>query len=349
MKKSRWADWFLTAGFLGFLALALAVTLIRPKSGWSYYENRNLAHPAELSVETLLDGTFPASVEPVLQDHAAGRNTLMKLSVWVDLHLFHRPVVNQVVPADGMLLGWNPYETPDPAGITAQAEHMAEELAHLRDVVEEYGGHFCYAAVPGQYAYYPDAYPDFLNNREAYTALEVPALTHAMAERGMDLLDMGPVLDTAGNPREYYSMADYHYQFGGAYLTYRAILERLSAELGTELTILDGNSLAVETLAQPLSGLPGAEALRLGGLRGTPDHRPAQGPRPLHPDGQRHGDRPDSICPPRHRHRGGALLPLHGGRCGRDRNRDQPPRPALHPHLRGQLHKPGGVPGLLQF
>ena len=61
MKKSRWADWFLTAGFLGFLALALAVTLIRPKSGWSYYENRNLAHPAELSVETLLDGTFPAS------------------------------------------------------------------------------------------------------------------------------------------------------------------------------------------------------------------------------------------------------------------------------------------------
>ena len=234
MKKSRWADWFLTAGFLGFLALALAVTLIRPKSGWSYYENRNLAHPAELSVETLLDGTFPASVEPVLQDHAAGRNTLMKLSVWVDLHLFHRPVVNQVVPADGMLLGWNPYETPDPAGITAQAEHMAEELARLRDVVEEYGGHFCYAAVPGQYAYYPDAYPDFLNNREAYTALEVPALTHAMAERGMDLLDMGPVLDTAGNPREYYSMADYHYQFGGAYLTYRAILERLSAELGTE-------------------------------------------------------------------------------------------------------------------
>ena len=30
MKKSRWADWFLTAGFLGFLALALAVTLIDP-------------------------------------------------------------------------------------------------------------------------------------------------------------------------------------------------------------------------------------------------------------------------------------------------------------------------------
>ena len=235
MQQSKWADRFFMIGFLGFLALALSITLMQPKTSWSYYENRTLAQPAELSVETVLDGTFPSSVEPALQDHAAGRNTLMQLSAWTDLHLFHRPVVNQVVPADGMLLGWNPYETPNPAAITAQAEHMAEELARLRDVVEAYGGYFCYTAVPGQYAYYSESYPDFLNNREAYTALEVPALTQAMAKRGMDLLDMGAVLDTAGNPIEYYSTADYHYQFGGAYLTYRAILERLNTELDLSL------------------------------------------------------------------------------------------------------------------
>ena len=134
MQQSKWADRFFMIGFLGFLALALSITLMQPKTSWSYYENRTLAQPAELSVETVLDGTFPSSVEPALQDHAAGRNTLMQLSAWTDLHLFHRPVVNQVVPADGMLLGWNPYETPNPAAITAQAEHMAEELARLRDV-----------------------------------------------------------------------------------------------------------------------------------------------------------------------------------------------------------------------
>lgn len=269
MKKSRWADWFLIIGFLGFLALALTVTLVRPKTSWSYYENRNLARPEELSVETILDGTFPTSVEPVFQDHAAGRNTLMKLSAWADLHLFHRPVVNQVVPADGMLLGWNPYETPDPAVITAQAEHMAEELARLRDVVEGYGGHFCYAAVPGQYAYYPESYPDFLNNREAYTALEVPALTQAMAKRGINLLDMGAVLDAAGNPIEYYSMADYHYQFGGAYLTYRVILEEINRNMGLDLTILDGDSLTIETLPNPYLGSRGR---KLFGLEDCGEH-----------------------------------------------------------------------------
>ena len=263
MKTSKWADWFILIGFLGFLALALVVTLIRPKSGWSYYENRNLARPAPLSVETVLDGTFPASVEPVLQDHAAGRNTLMKLSAWADLHLFRRPVVNEVVPSQGMLLGFNPYESPDPAYITAQAQAMADQLAQLQEVVEGYGGRFYYVAVPGQYTYFADAYPDFLNNREAYTALELPAFTQAMADRGVPLLDIGPVLEDLGNPREYYSLADYHYQFEGAYVTYQTILEAINRDLGWDLTVLDSSSMTTQTLPNPYLGSRGRKIFGL--------------------------------------------------------------------------------------
>lgn len=263
MKTSKWADWFILIGFLGFLALALVVTLIRPKSGWSYYENRNLARPAPLSVETVLDGTFPASVEPVLQDHAAGRNTLMKLSAWADLHLFRRPVVNEVVPSQGMLLGFNPYESPDPAYITAQAQAMADQLAQLQEVVEGYGGYFYYVAVPGQYTYFADAYPNFLNNREVYTALELPAFTQAMADRGVPLLDIGPVLEDLGSPREYYSLADYHYQFEGAYVTYQTILETINRDLGWDLTVLDGSSMTTQTLPNPYLGSRGRKIFGL--------------------------------------------------------------------------------------
>lgn len=263
MKTSKWADWFILIGFLGFLALALVVTLIRPKSGWSYYENRNLARPAPLSVETVLDGTFPASVEPVLQDHAAGRNTLMKLSAWADLHLFRRPVVNEVVPSQGMLLGFNPYESPDPAYITAQAQAMADQLAQLQEVVEGYGGYFYYVAVPGQYTYFADAYPNFLNNREVYTALELPAFTQAMADRGVPLLDIGPVLEDLGSPREYYSLADYHYQFEGAYVTYQTILEAINRDLGWDLTVLDGSSMTTQTLPNPYLGSRGRKIFGL--------------------------------------------------------------------------------------
>lgn len=64
------------------------------------------------------------------------------------MELFHRPVVNQVIPAEGMLLSWNPYETPDPELIQQQADAMAGQLGELRDVVESYGGKFYYVAVP---------------------------------------------------------------------------------------------------------------------------------------------------------------------------------------------------------
>ena len=168
-----------------------------------------------------------------------------------------------MVPSEGMLLGFNAYETPDPAVINNQAQTMAGQLAQLRDVVEGYGGHFYYVAVPGQYTYFSDAYPNFLNNREAYTALEIPAFTQAMEEQGVNLLDMGPVLDQLGKPKEYYSLADYHYQFEGAYVTYRTILEEINRDLGLDLTILDGDSLTVETLPNPYLGSRGRKIFGL--------------------------------------------------------------------------------------
>ena len=108
MKQKKIANIVLVLAFAGFLAAAMVITLGKPQGGWSYYENRTLAQMEELTPHTLWDGTFANSVEPTLQDHAAGRNTLLKLSAWMDMELFHRPVVNQVIPAEGMLLSWNP-------------------------------------------------------------------------------------------------------------------------------------------------------------------------------------------------------------------------------------------------
>lgn len=254
MRHQKWADLFTAVCFVGFLALALAATLLRPKSGYSYYENRSLARPAELTLETLLDGSFPACVEPVLQDHAVGRNTLLKTFAWADLRLFHRPVVNETVPSGDLLLGWNRYEIVDPAAITQQAQAMADQLSRLQDIIQSYGGHFYYMAVPGQYTYYEDAYPDYLNSRSAYTARELPSFAQAMADRGVPLIDLGEILSQEGAPAEWYSATDYHYQFGGALAAYRAILDRVNQDLGLDLTVLEGDALRQETLPNPYLG-----------------------------------------------------------------------------------------------
>ena len=254
MKQKKIANIVLVLAFAGFLAAAMVITLGKPQGGWSYYENRTLAQMEELTPQTLWDGTFANSVEPTLQDHAAGRNTLLKLSAWMDMELFHRPVVNQVIPAEGMLLSWNPYETPDPELIQQQADAMAGQLGELRDVVESYGGEFYYVAVPGQYTYFEETHPDFLNNRATYTDLEIPAFQQAMEEQGVTLIEMGEILAQQGNPPEYYSTVDYHYTFGGAYATYLAILERINQDFDHSLTVLDEDSLVRETLPNPYLG-----------------------------------------------------------------------------------------------
>lgn len=254
MKQKKIANIVLVLAFAGFLAAAMVITLGKPQGGWSYYENRTLAQMEELTPQTLWDGTFANSVEPTLQDHAAGRNTLLKLSAWMDMELFHRPVVNQVIPAEGMLLSWNPYETPDPELIRQQADAMAGQLGELRDVVESYGGKFYYVAVPGQYTYFEETHPDFLNNRATYTDLEIPAFQQAMEEQGVTLIEMGEILAQQGNPPEYYSTVDYHYTFGGAYATYLAILERINQDFDHSLTVLDEDSLVRETLPNPYLG-----------------------------------------------------------------------------------------------
>lgn len=254
MKQKKIANIVLVLAFAGFLAAAMVITLGKPQGGWSYYENRTLAQMKELTPQTLWDGTFANSVEPTLQDHAAGRNTLLKLSAWMDMELFHRPVVNQVIPAEGMLLSWNPYETPDPELIQQQADAMAGQLGALRDVVESYGGKFYYVAVPGQYTYFEETHSDFLNNRATYTDLEIPAFQQAMEEQGVTLIEMGEILAQQGNPPEYYSTVDYHYTFGGAYATYLAILERINQDFDHSLTVLDEDSLVRETLPNPYLG-----------------------------------------------------------------------------------------------
>lgn len=254
MKQKKIANIVLVFAFAGFLAAAMVITLGKPQGGWSYYENRTLAQMEELTPQTLWDGTFANSVEPTLQDHAAGRNTLLKLSAWMDMELFHRPVVNQVIPAEGMLLSWNAYETPDPELIQQQADAMAGQLGALRDMVESYGGKFYYVAVPGQYTYFEETHPDFLNNRATYTDLEIPAFQQAMEEQGVTLIEMGEILAQQGNPPEYYSTVDYHYTFGGAYATYLAILERINQDFDHSLTVLDEDSLVRETLPNPYLG-----------------------------------------------------------------------------------------------
>lgn len=101
-----------------FLALLLAALLAVPggtalwsrKDTAAYYENRTLAQFPSLTAEGLWDGGLGGDFEDWYSDHVPGRTTLLKLDTAAQLNLLRRPAVNEVVPAEGVLLPLLPYE-----------------------------------------------------------------------------------------------------------------------------------------------------------------------------------------------------------------------------------------------
>lgn len=251
----RISEIFMTVCFLGFLAAGLALTVSRQPESYSYYENRMLASFPKLSAQSVGDGSFATGVERYLDDHAALRTTLLMSKARMDLTL-RRPVVNEVVVTEDRLLPFLPVGvgTADAATVARWGQNMADNLKRISDTVTEYGGYYCYVAVPCQYAYFEDDYPWYLFNREEFSLAVVSGLEQAMAERGIPFLDIRAAFDAMGRPEGYGSRVDNHYTMEGAFETYRLVMEKVAAESGLEFPILGPEDVTFETLPNEYMG-----------------------------------------------------------------------------------------------
>lgn len=261
-KKFRVSDLFVTLCFLAFLFGAMAVTVVREKAVYSYYENRKLATAPEYTAQADGDGSYVDQWERYLADHAALRNVLLKAKTGLDLAL-HRPAVNDIVISNGHFLPYMGYPTVDEDSILAQAEAMADNLAEIRDVTAECGGRFCYVAIPNQYVYSAQAYPRYMYREFRGNYLNVEYLSAALAERGVDFLDVGAELEALGHPEDYMSRVDHHYTMRGGFLTYQLLMEKLVELGGEDLTVLREEDVGFETLPNPYLGSRNGKLLGL--------------------------------------------------------------------------------------
>ena len=262
----RICEWAMALLFSGVLLVLMAATILLPKNRYSYYENRNLSAFPEITAESVLSGQVFGDFETLFCDYAAWRTPALKAVTWADLNVFRRPVVNDIVVTDDALLE-QLYTMPDTADdIARKAADVAADNAALRDQIEAYGGHYCYIAVPCQYAYYEDEYPSYLENRSAYTAAELAALNSAMDAQGITHVDMGPVFDSLGHPPEFSSRVDNHYGLLGAYETYRAAVQKINGDYGLALSFPEeGTDVTFSALPNPYMG---SRTRKLLGLRG---------------------------------------------------------------------------------
>ena len=257
MKKHRISDILFVFCILAVLFGVLGLTLTRQREEVSHYENRRLAVFPEFSQEALLSGEFFAGIDEFLGDHSAFRTTLFRAKGWADIYLLRRPVVNDIIILDGLLLHYFPREVaPSPQWLQQEAQARARELADLQAIINEYGGHFLYVAVPDQTAYFMDYFPHFLNNRQGYRP-QLEAFRAALYAYEVPFLDMGERFSAQGNPFDFYSGVDHHFSMYGAFYTYLAIIDTLIEQTGLDIPRLDWEDFIFEVLPNPYVGSRG--------------------------------------------------------------------------------------------
>ena len=242
------------AGILAFLALSGVVTLAKEPVFVSYFENRNLAALPEYSEAGIMDGSWFSGLNAYLQEHTAGRNTILRAQTLIDMDLLRRPVVNEVVVRDDVLLGWQDFWIYDRDELRMQAEKTADRIAAHARTTEEYGGRFYCVAVPHQALAFPEEYPPYLQSHEDFCLDAAGFLSEALRAREVPFLDMRQELLRKGILREVSSRIDNHFGVVGALEICRCLLTQICTDTGWDAGILEEGDCRVEYLPNHYMG-----------------------------------------------------------------------------------------------
>lgn len=235
------------------LAVPAALMLWSRKETTAYYENRTLAARPILSWDSVWDGSFGSGFEKWYSDHFPGRSTLLKTDTAVQMKLLRRPVVNDMLVTEEVLLPKLSFSEYTEEAYRWSVTGFAEDFGALNGYIESLGGTFLFAGFPEQRVYFSGQYPDFLNSHGAEADAADAVFAEALTEYGVDFLDMRQIYAAQGDPANYYSAVDHHYNYYGAYAGYRAILERL-AERGWMLPVLTEDDISFKELPNPYIG-----------------------------------------------------------------------------------------------
>ena len=243
-----------------FVALAVLIimavpllTVVSPKQGVSFYEQRYLAGIPIPTAATVLNGEFFNAIETFIQDHLVARDSLLALNTAVELAL-DRVAVNNLIVTDDALLDKFGYSRWDLGYLTDMAKNKAGNYAALAQTVENYGGYFCFLGVPQFNIYFADKYPAFTDSRLWHATGMRTAFDQAMAEAGVPFINMYDAYQAVGMPEEYYFDSDHHYTTEGAFFACQTLLEYLQENAGLDANYLKAEDYATRTLANPFLG-----------------------------------------------------------------------------------------------
>ena len=230
MKQKTLSDILLILLFCIFLLCMVSGLYLTKDADTSFYENRSLAKPPQITFESLWDGSFGNKLESFLSDHTTERDSIMKYKAKADIYLLHRPVVNDIVIGDSILLPFNSYEPADRQDVLRRLSLFTEDIKNINSEVESYGGEFIFVTLPSQNLYYSGKYPSYLSNgTDIILNTVMPAFKKAVSEAGVNYIDMYDVTKSLRMPDYMSSKTDHHYSLKGAVMTWRNVVDAVNA------------------------------------------------------------------------------------------------------------------------
>ena len=229
------------------------LTKLEDYSGYSFAENRNLAAAPVLTADELLSGRYTQNWETYFADHIWKRDSFLTYYTKLNAFVLKKPVINDVVMGDNVLLPFNPFYAGD-YDYHEQAQSMAADLSRLDALVAGYGGQFVYIGVPEQMSMLRELYPDYLNNDDARLTQIETEFFAALDDNGIAYINMRDEFLRAEDYAQFYSQTDHHYKLFGAFYTYRALINSLNDGYSANLPSVAEADIEFARLDNPFFG-----------------------------------------------------------------------------------------------
>ncbi|MBR5515427.1 MAG: hypothetical protein IKU52_04415 [Clostridia bacterium] len=218
------------------------VTLNSEKESFSVFENRNLAQKPSLTAESVINGEFFEAAENYYKDHICFRDNIIKCYTNLQINLFSKPVVSDIIINTENLL---PY-TAQKSGSHASSEEIdaaIDEIKALKKTADSYGGKIIYIGIPGQITMFENLYPKILKDIPSYNTETEKLFAAALKKEGIEFISARNFLS-----KENYFKTDHHYDITGGYKVYEAICN------ATDTTAVPESQFTYKTLPNTFYG-----------------------------------------------------------------------------------------------
>lgn len=200
---------FITTLFCAFLGGMLMISTILPDKAKSELENRYLAKPPKLSIETLTNGEFMEDAEEYVSDHIVGRDFWVAAKAWGERLSGKQENNGAYFGKYDTLI--NKLDTPDP-------KQMETNMGHLDTLVGNVSVPVYFGLIPSSASIWADRLP-----AGAPTADEQAIIDQLYFSTGANVIDMAGALSPHSSEDIYYR-TDHHWTSLGAYYGANALL-----------------------------------------------------------------------------------------------------------------------------